>query len=126
MRRCSCSAQLLKRISEFDGAIGDKACIVERFAFIYFSLHILVIFDINVWFSSGSIIHTCDHCGVLFVGIAHRVTSEEDGVTLLDMVVCSFCAVEAKRLKLQTEKINIMSHNPIFRNPLMRRSRSLH
>ena len=70
--------------------------------------------------------HTCDHCGVLFVGIAYRVTSEEDGVTLLNMVVCSLCAVEANRLKLQTEEINIMSHNAIFQNPLMRGSRFLH
>ena len=32
---------------------------------------------------------SCEHCGELIVGNAYRVTSEEDNVTLLDMVVCS-------------------------------------
>ena len=30
----------------------------------------------------------CQHCGKLIVGNAHRVTSEEEGITLLDLV-CS-------------------------------------
>jgi hypothetical protein len=48
----------------------------------------------------------CQHCGNLIVGNAYRVTSEEEGITLLDMVVCSLCFVEAKRLRLHTEEIN--------------------
>ena len=46
----------------------------------------------------------CQHCGELIVGNAYRVTSEEEGMTLLDMVVCSFCAMEAKKLRLHTEQ----------------------
>ena len=38
----------------------------------------------------------CQHCGELIVGNAYRVTSEEDGITLLDMIVCSLCFMEAK------------------------------
>jgi hypothetical protein len=71
-------------------------------------------------------IRTCEHCGMLFVGSAYRVTSEEDGVTLLNMVVCYLCAREAKRLELHTEEINIMSQDPIFQNPLMPRCRFIH
>mgnify|MGYP003580202975 CR=1 FL=1 len=48
----------------------------------------------------------CHHCGVLIVGRAYRVTSEESGVTLLDMMVCYFCYVEAKRLGLFTWEIS--------------------
>jgi hypothetical protein len=33
----------------------------------------------------------------LIVDNAYRVTSEEEGITLLDMVVCSLCFMEAKR-----------------------------
>jgi hypothetical protein len=47
---------------------------------------------------------SCQHCGELIVGNAYRVTSEEDGITLLDMVVCSLCSMEAKRLRLHTEQ----------------------
>jgi hypothetical protein len=38
----------------------------------------------------------CQHCGELIVGKAYRVTSEEEGITLLDMIVCSLCFMEAK------------------------------
>jgi hypothetical protein len=31
----------------------------------------------------------CQHCGELIVGKAYRVTSEEEGISLLDMIVCS-------------------------------------
>jgi len=48
----------------------------------------------------------CHHCGELIVGRAYRVISEESGVTLLDMMVCYFCYVEAKRLGLLTREIN--------------------
>ena len=30
---------------------------------------------------------SCQYCGELIVGNAYRVTSEEDGITLLNMVV---------------------------------------
>jgi hypothetical protein len=36
----------------------------------------------------------CQHCGELIVGNAYRVTSEEEGITLLDMIVCSLCFME--------------------------------
>jgi hypothetical protein len=49
----------------------------------------------------------CQHCGESFVGNAYRVTSEEQGITLLDMIVCSLCFMEAKRLRLRTEEINL-------------------
>ena len=39
----------------------------------------------------------CKHCGELIVGNVYRVTSEEDGMILLNMVVCSLCAMEARR-----------------------------
>ena len=51
--------------------------------------------------------HTCQHCDELIVGNAYRVTSEEEGITLLDMIVCSLCFMEAKRLRLHTEEIDV-------------------
>ena len=60
--------------------------------------------------------HTCQHCGELIVGNAYRVTSEDQGITLLDMVVCSLCFMEAKRLHLHAEEINIRSKQPSARN----------
>jgi hypothetical protein len=53
--------------------------------------------------------HSCQHCGKLIVGSAYRVTSKEDGVILLDLVVCSLCSIEAKRLRLHVEEINVNS-----------------
>jgi superfamily II helicase len=47
----------------------------------------------------------CEHCDEVITGQAYRVTSEERGVILLDMMVCAPCAVEAKSLQLRTEKI---------------------
>ena len=52
---------------------------------------------------------SCQHCGELIVGDAYRVTSEEDNVTLLKLVVCSLCSMEAKRLGLRVEEISISS-----------------
>jgi ribosome-binding protein aMBF1 (putative translation factor) len=51
----------------------------------------------------------CQHCGELIVGNAYRVTSEEAGITLLDMIVCSLCSREAKKLRLHTQKMNVTS-----------------
>ncbi len=47
----------------------------------------------------------CRHCDETIVGKAYRVTSEADGVPLLNMIVCSSCAVVAKSLLLTTEEI---------------------
>jgi ribosome-binding protein aMBF1 (putative translation factor) len=51
----------------------------------------------------------CEHCGALIAGNVYRVTSEEEGIILLDMTVCSRCFVEAKRLHLQTKQIKVRS-----------------
>jgi hypothetical protein len=60
--------------------------------------------------------HTCEHCDGSLVGNAYRVTSEEAGITLLDIVVCSLCFMEAKRLHLHAEEIDIRSKQPSARN----------
>ena len=60
--------------------------------------------------------HTCQHCDELIVGNAYRVTSEDQGITLLDMVVCSLCFMEAKRLNLHAEEIDIRSKQTSARN----------
>jgi superfamily II helicase len=61
-------------------------------------------------FSEGDLmIRPCQHCGELILGDAYRVTSEEDGITLLDMIVCSLCSREAKKLRLHTRKMNVTS-----------------
>ena len=49
---------------------------------------------------------TCEHCDEMIVGNAYWVTSEEDGIVLLDMIVCSLCGMEAKRLQLHTEVLD--------------------
>jgi len=58
----------------------------------------------------------CQHCGELIVGNAYRVTSEDQGIALLDMVVCSLCFMEAKRLHLHAEEINLGSKQGSARN----------
>ena len=65
----------------------------------------------------------CQHCGELIVGKAYRVTSEEGGITLLDMIVCSLCSMEAKRLRLHTEEVNGKSKANSARNRGGNRSR---
>jgi hypothetical protein len=65
----------------------------------------------------------CQHCGELIVGNAYRVTSEEEGITLLDMIVCSLCYMEAKRLRLHTEEINVRGKQPSARSRGSHRSR---
>jgi RNase P subunit RPR2 len=48
----------------------------------------------------------CGHCeGILFNKKAYRVWTEEGGVSLLDMVVCYACKLEAKKLGLNTERV---------------------
>jgi hypothetical protein len=48
----------------------------------------------------------CRHCDKLEKGPPYRVTSEEAGVILLDMIVCRSCSEQAKRLGLKAEEIN--------------------
>jgi RNase P subunit RPR2 len=49
----------------------------------------------------------CEHCDEKIQGTAYRVTSEEDGVVLLDMIVCHSCSIEARTLGLQTKEHGI-------------------
>jgi hypothetical protein len=65
----------------------------------------------------------CQHCGELIVGNAYRVTSQEKGITLLDLVVCALCFMEAKRLRLHTEEINLRSKQASDRNRVSHRPR---
>jgi hypothetical protein len=67
--------------------------------------------------------HPCQHCGAKIVGNAYRVTSEEEGTRLLDMIVCSLCAMEAKRLALHTVEVKVGSKKVSARAPATRRSR---
>ena len=48
----------------------------------------------------------CGHCeGILFNKKAYRVWTQQDGVILLDMVVCYACKLEAQRLGLNTDRV---------------------
>ena len=47
----------------------------------------------------------CQHCGNYIMGRAYRVTSEESGITLLDMTVCYYCFIDAQRLGLHAEEV---------------------
>jgi hypothetical protein len=47
----------------------------------------------------------CGHCDLPISGKAYRVISEEDGVVLLDMIVCERCRSEAQLLGLKTEEL---------------------
>jgi len=49
----------------------------------------------------------CRHCSELCDGDAYRVSSEEDGVVLLDMIVWYHCSLEARELALSTQKIDL-------------------
>jgi hypothetical protein len=59
----------------------------------------------------------CEHCGALITGNVYRVTSEEEGIILLDMTVCWYCFVEAKRLHLHTEEIKVRSKQNFSSTP---------
>jgi hypothetical protein len=66
---------------------------------------------------------TCQHCGELIIGDAYRVTSEDQGIPLLDLVVCSLCTMEAKRLGLHTEEVNVRSKQVSARSRVSHRPR---
>jgi hypothetical protein len=67
--------------------------------------------------------YNCQHCGQLILGNAYRVTSDDAGITLLDMIVCSLCFMEAKRLRLHTEEINLRSKQPSAQKRVSHRPR---
>ena len=58
----------------------------------------------------------CQHCEELIVGDAYWVTSEHEGIPLLELIVCSLCSMEAKRLGLHTEEINVRGKQVSARN----------
>ncbi len=47
----------------------------------------------------------CRHRDEPIVGKLYRVTSEADGIPLLNMIVCASCAAVAKSLLLKTEEV---------------------
>ena len=49
----------------------------------------------------------CRHCEGTATGSMYRVLSEEDGIVLLDMVVCRSCYDEARQLGLDGEEIKL-------------------
>jgi hypothetical protein len=53
----------------------------------------------------------CDHCEGPLTGKAYRVMSEEDGVRLLDMVVCHACYLEARRIGLDTAELGLVTQH---------------
>lgn len=57
---------------------------------------------------------TCDHCeGILLNNKAYLVRTQEDGLILLNMIVCYACHLEAKNLGLETEsyKLSILAQS---------------
>ena len=53
----------------------------------------------------------CRHCDELCDGEAYRVTSVDNNIVLLDMIVCDHCALVARGLELPTQKIDLPSRN---------------
>ena len=49
----------------------------------------------------------CDHCGEPSQGKAYLVMSEESGLVLLRMIVCTPCYLEAKKLGLYAKEIGV-------------------
>lgn len=58
----------------------------------------------------------CDHCEGPLIGKAYRVISEEDGMRLLDMVVCHGCYLEARRIGLETIELGAVPQHLPGRN----------
>jgi len=57
--------------------------------------------------------HTiCRHCDGLIVGKAYRVTSEDEGIIMLDMIVCHLCFMEARKLRLHAEVMASRGRHP--------------
>jgi RNase P subunit RPR2 len=53
----------------------------------------------------------CRHCEQLFDGEAYRVSSVENDMVMLDMIVCHGCALVARDLELPTQKIDSPASN---------------
>ena len=66
----------------------------------------------------------CQHCYQLIVGNAYRVKSEDQGITLLNMIVCYPCFMEANRLGLHAQKINVGNKQPSAQSQVSHRPRS--
>jgi hypothetical protein len=47
----------------------------------------------------------CQRCGELTSGRTYRVISQDGGTTLLDLTVCYYCYLEARRLGLHAEDV---------------------
>ena len=48
----------------------------------------------------------CEHCLQPTIGKVYRVTSEDAGIVILDLVVCSVCCREAEKLGLKTTELD--------------------
>ncbi len=53
----------------------------------------------------------CRHCDDVATGKMFRVFSEEQGIVLLDMIVCRLCYEQAIQLGLDGEEINVDEHS---------------
>ena len=63
----------------------------------------------------------CRHCTKVTSGVRYRVTSEEAGEMLLDMIVCHSCSEQAKNLGLDVKEINQAAQSRVCRHPERRR-----
>jgi hypothetical protein len=54
-----------------------------------------------------NLIFRCERCGEDFTGNSYRVTSETDGLILLDLIVCDDCCLAATELGLETTAIDV-------------------
>ena len=72
----------------------------------------------SAWVAPNS---TCDHCqGILLNRKAYRVRTHDQGLVLLDMVVCYACNLEAKNLGLETDELQAIEEEPeLTRNDQM-------
>ena len=60
----------------------------------------------------------CQHCDKLAEGLRYRVTSEEAGVVLLDLIVCHSCSEQAKNLGLDVKEIDeAITKSRVWRQP---------
>lgn len=65
----------------------------------------------------------CQHCEQLILGNVYRVTSEDEGIPLLNMIVCYHCFMAARRLGLHAEKIDVRSKQVSARSQVSHRPR---
>jgi hypothetical protein len=52
-------------------------------------------------------VFVCRHCEEAATGSMYRVLSVEDGIVMLDMVVCRFCYDQARQRGLDGEEIKL-------------------